>query len=423
MPMRNRLSLGVVMVSLALSSMVHAQEVKLGSSVEGLLQTARENSPEFASMQFEADAAAERVVPAGALPDPKFSMELRDITRMGERNPTLLPGRVGSTRYIFTQELPWFGKRGLKREAAELQAEAARGRVAGTWSELAAKIKTAYAQLYYLDQNERLTREILDLMARLEKVAQVRYASGLAAQQDVIRAQLEQTSMRNELIALEAERSQLQARLKALVGRPASETLATPERIRTLPASESMRFDVLEQRARASNPLLRTEESQILAAEKNRELTYKNRYPDFMVGLSPIQYGKSIREWELMVEVTIPLQQDTRRAQEREAQAMLEAARSRREVATNQVLADLYENVAGLEAARRTLALTTESLLPQSELTYRSALAGYESGKVDFATLLDAQRQIRQAKLNQVKAGVAAQTRLADIERIVGEEL
>jgi outer membrane protein TolC len=295
--------------------------------------------------------------------------------------------------------------------------------VAGTWSELAAKIKTAYAQLYYLDQNERLTREILDLMARLEKVAQVRYASGLAAQQDVIRAQLEQTSMRNELIALEAERSQLQARLKALVGRPASETLATPERIRTLPASESMRFDVLEQRARASNPLLRTEESQILAAEKNRELTYKNRYPDFMVGLSPIQYGKSIREWELMVEVTIPLQQDTRRAQEREAQAMLEAARSRREVATNQVLADLYENVAGLEAARRTLALTTESLLPQSELTYRSALAGYESGKVDFATLLDAQRQIRQAKLNQVKAGVAAQTRLADIERIVGEEL
>jgi outer membrane protein TolC len=421
--MRNRLSLGVVMVSLALSSMVHAQEVKLGSSVEGLLQTARENSPEFASMQFEADAAAERVVPAGALPDPKFSMELRDITRMGERNPTLLPGRVGSTRYIFTQELPWFGKRGLKREAAELQAEAARGRVAGTWSELAAKIKTAYAQLYYLDQNERLTREILDLMARLEKVAQVRYASGLAAQQDVIRAQLEQTSMRNELIALEAERSQLQARLKALVGRPASETLATPERIRTLPASESMRFDVLEQRARASNPLLRTEESQILAAEKNRELTYKNRYPDFMVGLSPIQYGKSIREWELMVEVTIPLQQDTRRAQEREAQAMVEAARSRREVATNQVLADLYENVAGLEAARRTLALTTESLLPQSELTYRSALAGYESGKVDFATLLDAQRQIRQAKLNQVKAGVAAQTRLADIERIVGEEL
>ncbi len=123
-----------------------------------------------------------------------------------------------------------------------------------------------------------------------------------------------------------------------------------------------------------------------------------------------------------MVEVNIPLPQFSARAQERESEAMLAAARSRQEVVTNQVLADLYANVAGFESARRSLALTTESLLPQSELTFRSALAGYQTGKVDFATLLDAQRQIRQSKLNQIKAGVEAQKRLTEIERIVGEE-
>lgn len=422
MPMRNRLSLGVAVVSLALSSMVHAQEVKLGSSVEGLLQAARDRNPEIASMRFDADAAAERVAPAGALPDPKIRTELRDITRMGEQNPTLLPGRVGSTRYVLMQDFPWMGKRGLKREVAESQAQAARSRAAGAWVELAAKIKTTYAELYYLDQNERLSREILDLMARLEKVAQVRYAGGLAAQQDVIRAQVEQSTMRNELIALDAERRQLQSKLNALVGRPTSEILAAPEQIRALPSPEQVSFAALEGRARMNNPLLRTEESQIRAAEKNRELTYKNRYPDFNVGISPIQYRGSIKEWELMVEMNIPLQQDSRRAQERESEAMLAAARSRQEVVTNQVLADLYANVAGFESAWRSLALTTESLLPQSELTFRSALAGYQTGKVDFATLLDAQRQIRQSKLNQIKAGVEAQKRLNEIERIVGEE-
>nr|WP_232504738.1 TolC family protein [Acidovorax delafieldii] len=420
--MRNRLSLGVAVVSLALSSMVHAQEVKLGSSVEGLLQAARDRNPEIASMRFDADAAAERVAPAGALPDPKIRTELRDITRMGEQNPTLLPGRVGSTRYVLMQDFPWMGKRGLKREVAESQAQAARSRAAGAWVELAAKIKTTYAELYYLDQNDRLSREILDLMARLEKVAQVRYAGGLAAQQDVIRAQVEQSTMRNELIALDAERRQLQSKLNALVGRPTSEILAAPEQIRALPSPEQVSFAALEGRARMNNPLLRTEESQIRAAEKNRELTYKNRYPDFNVGISPIQYRGSIKEWELMVEMNIPLQQDSRRAQERESEAMLAAARSRQEVVTNQVLADLYANVAGFESAWRSLALTTESLLPQSELTFRSALAGYQTGKVDFATLLDAQRQIRQSKLNQIKAGVEAQKRLNEIERIVGEE-
>ena len=422
MPNRFRLSLGVVLVALALSPMVRAQEVKLGSSVEGLLQAARERNPEIASMRFDADAAAERVAPAGALPDPKLRTELRDITRMGEQKPTLLPGRVGSTRYVLMQDLPWMGKRGLKREVAESQAEAARSRAAGAWVELAGKIKTTYAELYYLDQNERLSREILDLMARLEKVAQVRYAGGLAAQQDVIRAQVEQSTMRNELIALDAERRQLQSKLNALVGRPTSEILAAPEQIRALPSPEQVSFAALEGRARMNNPLLRTEESQIRAAEKNRELTYKNRYPDFNVGISPIQYRGSIKEWELMVELNIPLQQDSRRAQERESEAMLAAARSRQEVVTNQVLADLYANVAGFESARRSLALTTESLLPQSELTFRSALAGYQTGKVDFATLLDAQRQIRQSKLNQIKAGVEAQKRLTEIERIVGEE-
>lgn len=41
----------------------------------------------------------------------------------------------------------------------------------------------------------------------------------------------------------------------------------------------------------------------------------------------------------------------------------------------------------------------------------------------DFATLLDAQRQIRQARQNQIKAQVDAQVRLAEIERLLGEEL
>ena len=62
-------------------------------------------------------------------------------------------------------------------------------------------------------------------------------------------------------------------------------------------------------------------------------------------------------------------------------------------------------------------------MLPQSDLSLRSALAAYENGKVDFATLLDAQRQIRKAQMDRLKAQVEAQMRLAEIERIVGEDL
>jgi outer membrane protein TolC len=87
------------------------------------------------------------------------------------------------------------------------------------------------------------------------------------------------------------------------------------------------------------------------------------------------------------------------------------------------VLADLAENLSGIEAARRAETLTRTSLLPQAELTFDSALAAYENGQVDFATLLEAQQQIRKARLNQVKAQSEAWIRLAEIERLLGEEL
>ena len=412
-----------VTMAMGAPSATMASEQIVGGSVESLLDHARERNPEYAGMRHEADAAGERAASTGAWPDPRLRVEWMDITQAGQQNPTLLPSRVGSTRYTLMQDVPWFGKRGLQREIAALQADGAKSRVLGAWAELSSRIKAGYAQFYYLHQNERLTSELLDLMSRLEKVAQVRYAGGLAAQSDAIRAQVEQTNLRNELIALENEKRMTQARLNMLLSRPPDAPLAKPERLRVLPAPVHLDHAALQDRVRGRNPQLFTEDAQLKAAEKSRDLTHKNRYPDFTFGITPVQYKNSVKEWAVMVEINIPLQQSSRRAQEREAQAMLSAARARKDATANQVLAELSENLSALDAARRTETIITNSLLPQTELTFKAALASYENGKVDFATLLDAQRQIRQAKQNQIKTQAEAQTRLAAIERLLGEEL
>ena len=128
--------------------------------------SAKANNPEYAAMRYEADAAGERITPAGALPDPKFRTELRDITRFGEQNATLSPSRVGSTKYLLSQDLPWFGKRDLKREIAEFEAEGAKGRVMGTWADIAGRIKVNHAQLYYLHGSEPVSYTHLDVYKR-----------------------------------------------------------------------------------------------------------------------------------------------------------------------------------------------------------------------------------------------------------------
>ncbi len=419
------LPLAVAACLVAFAGAVAAQEPAPGATVESLLQYARERNPEYASMQHEADAAGQRVYPAGALPDPMLRMELQDIRNKerGGGGINLAPDRVGSTKYTVLQSVPFWGKRDLRREVAAADSDQARGRAAATWAELSARIKAAFAQHYQVVYNERLTNEIIDLVARIGRIAQIRYANGLAPQQDVIRAEVELTNMRAEAIAFETEKRQVRSRLNALLSRPATAPLAEPERLRSLPPPQRADFTALAERLRANNPQLFADEARIRSAEKNRDLVYRNRYPDLTVGVSPIQMGSSIREWELMFEVNIPLQQQSRRSQEREAEAMLSAARARREATSNQLLSELSENLAAFEAARRVEVLTDTSLLPQAELTFQAALAGYETGKVDFATLLDAQRQIRKAKQEKLKAQFEAQMRLAEIERLLGEEL
>ena len=136
-----------------------------------------------------------------------------------------------------------------------------------------------------------------------------------------------------------------------------------------------------------------------------------------------MQVGDRVDAWTLMLELNVPLQQGSRRAQERESERMLEAATARKESLGHRLNGDLSAALSNLEAARTTEQITRTRLLPQAELTFKSALAGYETGKVDFSTLLDAQRQIRSARLALLRAQASQQLRLAEIERLLGEDL
>ena len=96
--MKRTIPAWTMILALGMANPALSQEIAVGRTVESLLDYARNNNPEYASMRYEADAAGERVTPAGALPDPKLKIELMDITKMGEQNATLNPSRVGSTK-------------------------------------------------------------------------------------------------------------------------------------------------------------------------------------------------------------------------------------------------------------------------------------------------------------------------------------
>jgi outer membrane protein TolC len=382
----------------------------LGSNVEGLLRYAREHNPSLAASRFDVEAAAQRAEPAAALPDPVLRIEPMDVTR------------GGGTRYLLMQSVPWSGKRGLQREVSLAQMAQADGQMAATWTDLANRIKQAYAMYHYTAASERLTQQTLDLLDNMEQIIQTRYANGLATQQDVIQVQVEKTLLRGELIALQNENHHSHTKLNTLLSRPTSAPLAEPEQLRNMPAPASLDEAALLEQLLARNPQLRIAEADIRTAEKSRELSYAKRYPDLTFGVAPTQSGNTIKQWDLMLELNIPLQQSSRRSQEGETEAMLSASTARKQALLDQMRSELSEALSALESARRTETLITTRLLPQAELTYQSALAGYETGKVSFGIFIEAQKQILKAKQQHLQAQIDMQLRLADIEKSLGEE-
>ncbi|TXT31266.1 MAG: Outer membrane efflux protein [Rhodocyclaceae bacterium] len=357
--MKRPLLLALLLTALA----AQGAEPLPGASVESLLAAAREHSPDVRMVRLEAEAARERIQPAGALPDPVLRIELENITRNGSQNATLDPTRTGDTKYTLMQPLPFWGKRDLKRDVASAEARQADGRASDTWAEVASRIKTLYAQYWLTGQSLQLTRENIELTRRLEQIAQARYAGGLAAQQDAIRAQLERSAMDAELVGMESELHHQMVFINAMLARPSGAALAEPAALRTIPA----RLDgaVLNDRLLAANPLLAIEAARVGGAEKSRELAYRNRYPDLTLGVAPMQVGNRVDAWSLMLEMNLPLQQGTRRSQERESERMLEAAAARKEALGHRLQGDLNAALSNLEGARTTEQITRTRLLPQ----------------------------------------------------------
>ena len=278
-----------------------------------------------------------------------------------------------------------------------------------------------YAQFFYSHTAARVNQELAEIAARLEQVAQTRYANGLAPQQDALKAQLEKTSLSAERLSLASEIRQVEAKLNVLLLRPVNAQLTPPLALpgldKDLPSAD------LASLALQRNPQIQAQNAQIESAQASRKLADSNRYPDFALGIAPIQTGNRVEKFEVMLEMNLPLRWDVRNAQRDEAGAMLAAAESRKNAAEQQLRGDIEEARSAYLLAQSQQQLLSNTLLPQAQLTFRSALAGYENGKVDFTTVLDSIRQIRQLRLDLARNQKEQLTRQAELEKWIGEEL
>jgi outer membrane protein TolC len=182
-------------------------------------------NPMLRATRFSAVAAAERVGPAGALPDPQlqFGLMNRMVSDFGS---TMDPMTMNQVQLM--QMLPWPGKLGNARRAARHTAGAAQADAEEQTRMLEAQVRMAYYEVAYVDRALDVMERTRGLLRDFLEVSTTMYAVGSAVQQDVLRAQVEVARMGEEITRMEQERLAMAARLNALLGRDRSCTHASP---------------------------------------------------------------------------------------------------------------------------------------------------------------------------------------------------
>ena len=393
----------------------HAQDMRLGATVDGLLAEAKRLSPEIAARALDAAAAEAGARAAGALPDPTLRITQDEIDVLsGRRRPKQI--------YAIEQEFPLWGKRDLKVAAGRAQADIARAEGRMAEAELAEQIKSAFAQYWVTHRAIAVLQEVHGIERGIIDTARSRYAQGRGVQADVLRAAAALTRRETEIGRFVAQKRAAQGVLNALLLRDPAAPLANPQQLRPLPPAATLAPAALI--ARANNPRVAAAQSRIAVADANRQLAHQEWYLNVTLSVGAIdRNGYGPNGYMGSVSLRVPLQWGLHNAQEDQAKAEMHAAEARRKAVSQDVARALAVATAALAGARETERLTRNQLLPQLEAAVRSVTAAYANDGAELTPVLDAARELGEARLSLLAAQLDEQRQLAAIERSIGGAL
>ena len=366
--------------------------------------------------------ALERVAPARALADPRFThgQFLREVeTRVGPQE----------MRFGLAQIFPWKGKLGLKGKIALQAAEEEYQRYVAAREALIYRVRTAYYELQYLERAVAVTEENARLLAYLEEVARAQYRSGATAQGAVIKTQVELGRLEERLLGLRDMGRPLRARLNAALGRPAmAEVAVNGALMDEVPVPDGKELAV---RLRQMSPELKGLDAAIAREELGIELAKKKGLPDLMVGVDYVVTGRAENpvadsgKDPVMVaaSINLPLWRDKYRAGEREAKARQRTAVRQRQERENRLLAELELALFGMREGERRIELYRDSLIPKAEQALNVAQQAFSAGKGDFLGVIDAQRTLLEFQLARERARADLVGKVAEVERLIGGSL
>jgi outer membrane protein TolC len=379
-----------------------------------------ERNPEIQAARLATQAKRARVPQAGAWPDPKLS-----VSYAGNVVPpfTVMPGDPSSARQVMAeQEIPYPGKTRLRTEIASRDADAEALAFEAVWRRIVAEVKQAYFDLWFTDRSVSTLHKDRELLEKFEKIAEIRYSVGKAAQQDVLKAQVELTRLIERQTVLEQARQTFQAQLNGLRNFPVDTPLGTPEELEV--SNVRAPLDELQAAAQSNYPVLKQQQALVAENRFAVDLAKREVRPDFSVGYTYMQRDRLPDMYGITLSTSLPIfrhrKQDMAIA---EAAANLESSRQKEANELTMLRYRVKREFLEVQAAEQLLKLYSQGIVPQSSLALESSISSYETGAVDFLNVLGNFTTLLEYELSAKQQTADHEKALARLEELTGLNL
>jgi outer membrane protein, heavy metal efflux system len=396
-------------------------ELERSARLETILRVALERNPDLAENRARTRAAEARSQGASRLPDLEAKYEQWGV-------PLSKPYALDEAQMLMLgvrQTFPAWGSLDARGRAAAEEAVIVQSAGRARRQEIVAQVRRTYAAYYRADQELRLHLEHVGLTSRVLELAKLNQRTGHGSLQDVLRLELELTRVHTDVARIEREQRSSRALLNALMDRPADAPLGPPEDLSVTPTAD---VAALEKNIDANRPEITAATRNIRRSEAVLDGARRSaRIPQFMVGLDywymPTFPSDMRHAYSAMVAINLPWLSGRRGADQREAEASLQAERHALESAKNTVRYELRDAAARVDSARQSFSIIDQDLLAQAKRSLEATQAAYTAGHGDAGGMLEALRSYLQVRIERVRSLAELATSEADLERAAGTVL
>jgi outer membrane protein TolC len=410
-----------ILIALVLASSAAAQTPEASVSLRDLTAEAMKNNPEIIAAQKGYEAARQRPTQESSLPDPMISLGYASagFPYPGAGLGTAPMANIG---IMYSQEIPFPGKLKLRGEIASKEAQATYQQYQSVQLAVISRLKQAFYRLQYTYAASDLLKRNRDLLNKLVSVTEARYSVGKAAQQDVFKAQTQVSILETRLVKLEQGRESTEAEIDSILNRRPGTHVNRPEDVR--PRDFTATLEELYASASQNSPMLRREQKMIERSQLAVNSARKEYYPDMTLSGGYLNQGSMGSMYQLQASFKVPIYfWRKQRAGVNEEVSLLAQAKRTYEATDQSLYGRLHVDFTMAQASLKLMKLYTQTVVPQGNLALESSLSTYETGSVDFLSVLSNFTTVLDYEMNYYDEALNYALALSRLEEMTGLSL